>query len=44
MADVNARGLRVREAGAVVGAGSGRKVVDGGESRFDCDGRVGPQS
>jgi hypothetical protein len=43
MADVNARDLRVREAGAVVvGAGSGRKVVDGGEGGLDCDGRVGP--
>ena len=43
MADANARSLRVREAGGIViGAGSGRKVVDGGEGGLDCDGKVGP--
>ena len=42
MADANARGLRVRVAGAVVGVGSGRGAVAGGEGGVDGDGRVGP--
>jgi len=42
MADANARGLGARETGAVVGVGSGRVVVAGGEGGVDGDGRVGP--
>ena len=43
MADANARGLGVRETGAVVGVGSGRVVVvGGGEGGVDGDGGVGP--
>jgi len=42
MAEANARGLSVREGGAVVGVGSGRRVVAGGEGGVDGDGRVGP--
>lgn len=42
MAEAKARGLRVRVAGAVVGVGSGRWMVAGGEGGVDGDGRVGP--
>lgn len=42
MADANARGLGVRETGAVVGVGSGRVVVTGGEGGVDGDGGLGP--
>lgn len=42
MAVANARGLGLRETGAVVGVGSGRVVVAGGEGGVDSDGGVGP--
>jgi hypothetical protein len=42
MAAANARGLGVRKTGAVVGVGSGRVVVAGGDGAVDGDGGVGP--